>query len=80
MAPPDSLFGVIPTWIGVYVLSLLAFAAAGFILYRRVFRLVLLGKDANRYDRPIRRLFGEGMLSSDVVERIAFPPRPIQGL
>ena len=58
MVPPESLFGVIPTWIGVYVISVLAFAAAGLILYRRVFRLVLLGKDAKRYDQPFRRLFG----------------------
>ena len=58
MVPPESLFGVIPTWIGVYVISVLAFAAAGLILYRRVFRLVLLGKDAKRYDQPLRRLFG----------------------
>ena len=58
MVPPESLFGVIPTWVGVYVISVLAFAAAGLILYRRVFRLVLLGKDAKRYDQPFRRLVG----------------------
>ena len=58
MVPPDSLFGVIPTWVGVYVISALAFVAAGLILYRRVFRLVLLGRDAKRYDQPFRRLFG----------------------
>jgi len=58
MVPPDSLFGLMPTWIGVYVVSVLAFGAAGFILYRRVFRLVLLGRDAKRYDQPFRRFFG----------------------
>ena len=58
MVPPEFLFSVIPTWVGVYVISVSAFAAAALILYRRVFRLVLLGKDAKRYDQPFRRLFG----------------------
>ena len=31
---------------------------SGFILYRRVFRLVLIGKRADRLDQPLRRLFG----------------------
>ncbi len=58
MVPPDSIFGVIPTWVGVYLISLAAFAAAGLLLYRRVFRLVLLGKPAGRFDRPLHRLVG----------------------
>ena len=58
MVPPDSLFGAIPTWVGVYILSIAAFAAAAYFLYRRVFRLVLLGKPAARFDRPLHRLFG----------------------
>ncbi len=58
MVPPDNLFGVIPVWLAVYVLSVGAFAAAAAILYRRVFRLILLGKDPGRFDQPARRLFG----------------------
>ena len=58
MVPPDSIFGAVPTWAGVYLLSVAAFAAAGWFLYRRVFRLVLLGKPAGRFDQPMRRLFG----------------------
>ena len=58
MVPPDSVFGVIPTWIAVYVLAIGIFAAAGFVLYQRVFRLILLGKDPGRFDQPVRRLFG----------------------
>ena len=58
MVPPDSLFGVIPTWVGVYLASIAAFAVAGYFLYQRVFRLVLLGKPAGRFDQPMRRLFG----------------------
>ena len=58
MVPPDSLFGIVPTWVGVYIVSLGAFAAAGWFLYQRVFRLVLLGKPADRFDRPLHRLIG----------------------
>ncbi len=58
MVPPDNVFGVIPTLLGVYVLSSAVFAMSGFILYRRVFRLVLIGKRADRLDQPLRRLFG----------------------
>ncbi len=58
MVPPDSVFGAIPTWIAVYVLALGIFAAAGLVLYQRVFRLILLGKDPGRFDQPVRRLVG----------------------
>ena len=58
MVPPDSIFGIIPTWVGVYVASIAAFGVAGYFLYQRVFRLILLGKPADRFDQPVRRLFG----------------------
>ncbi len=58
MVPPENLFGVIPTWVGVYVISALAFGVAGFVLYQRVFRLILLGRPANRFDQPVRRIVG----------------------
>ena len=58
MVPPEDLFGAIPIWIGVYVISALAFGLAGYIVYRRLFRLILLGKSADRLDQPIQRLFG----------------------
>ncbi|MEE9279639.1 MAG: (Fe-S)-binding protein [Myxococcota bacterium] len=58
MVPPDSLFGAIPTWIGVYAISALAFVASGLALQRRVFRLVRLGRPVDRFDRPASRLVG----------------------
>ena len=58
MVPPENLFGAIPTWIGVYVLSLVVFAVSGLILYRRVFRLIALGKNPGRSDQPVRRVLG----------------------
>ena len=58
MVPPDDLFGAVPTWVGVYVILALTFAASSVVLYRRVFRLVLIGKRAERFDQPLRRLVG----------------------
>ncbi len=57
MVPPESALGVAPAWVGVYALSAAAFAASAVLLYRRVFRLVLLGRPG-RSDRPLVRLFG----------------------
>ena len=58
MVPPDSLFGVIPVWVGVYVLTILAMAVATYVVYLRVFRLVLQGLPVARFDRPMTRLAG----------------------
>lgn len=58
MVPPANLFGVIPTWVGVYIISALVFGAAGYIVYRRVFQFVMLGKRVDRFDQPFRRVFG----------------------
>ena len=57
MAPPESVLGVLPTWVVVYTISAAAFAASAFLFYRRVFKLVLLGKPG-RSDRPLLRILG----------------------
>jgi Fe-S oxidoreductase len=56
MVPPENLFGAIPIWIGVYLLTALSFSGAGYILWRRVFRLVMIGKRPDRFSPPIKRL------------------------
>ncbi len=58
MVPPDHIFGVLPVWVGVYVLAALTFAVAGYAVYYRVFRLVLQGMPVARFDRPLTRLTG----------------------
>ena len=57
MVPPDDLFGL-PTWAAVYIPSALGFSTAGYLLHRRVFRLIMLGKAEDRFDQPIRRILG----------------------
>jgi Fe-S oxidoreductase len=58
VVPPENLFGAIPIWMGVYVLTAAVFFASNLILYRRVFRLVALGKNPGRFDHPVRRILG----------------------
>ena len=58
MVPPDALFGVMPVWVGVYVLTAITVAVAGYAVYYRVFRLVLQGAPSARFDRPLTRLTG----------------------
>ncbi len=58
MVPPDSLFGAVHTWVGVYAISAVAFALSGLLLYRRIFRLILLGRPSARFDRLGRRVLG----------------------
>ena len=58
MVPPDSVLGLFPTWTALYPLALIAFGTAGYLLYHRVFRLILLGRPADRFDQPLRRIFG----------------------
>jgi Fe-S oxidoreductase/nitrate reductase gamma subunit len=58
MVPPGDIFGIIPTWVGVYTALVIAFSIAGYTLYRRVFRLIFQGKSVARFDRPLERLTG----------------------
>ncbi|MEE9198790.1 MAG: (Fe-S)-binding protein, partial [Dehalococcoidia bacterium] len=56
MVPPGEVFGFIPTWVAVFVFAGVCFGFTGFVLYTRVFRLILLGKRENRFDQPLRRM------------------------
>ncbi|MBM3925555.1 MAG: (Fe-S)-binding protein [SAR202 cluster bacterium] len=57
MVPPDSIFGSINTWVGVYLALAAALAASGHFLYHRVIKLILLGRRDLRFDQPLKRLF-----------------------
>ena len=55
MVPPGEIFGVIPIWIGVFAFAVIGFGFAGYVVYSRVFRLIMLGKSENRFDQPLKR-------------------------
>jgi len=57
MVPPDSIFGSIQTWIGVYLALIVGLAVSGHFLYHRVIKLVLLGRQDLRFDQLLKRLF-----------------------
>ncbi len=57
MVPPGGPFGA-PVWTAVYAVSAAVFCISGLLLYLRVFRPVLLGREAGRLDQPVRRLLG----------------------
>ena len=58
MVPPVDIFGIIPSWVGVYLAVLLTSIAGSFVLYIRVFKLIRQGKNTPRFDRPLERLSG----------------------
>ena len=81
MVPPQNLFGVIPTWIGVYLLAAVCFSIAGYAIYTRVIRLVLLGKPIKRFDQPLKRLTGAIVIvlfQKKVLQRLS--PKDMAGL
>lgn len=58
MVPPENIFGIIPTWMGVYGFSIFALGLSGIIIYRRIFKLILLGRHSERFDQPLKRITG----------------------
>ena len=56
MVPPESIFGVLDIWVGVFAAVLVTLAISGHLFYHRVIKLILLGRSENRFDQPWRRL------------------------
>ncbi len=57
MVPPESVFGVVPIWVGVYLALVATLGASGLLFYKRVVRLVLLGRREARFDRLWHRFW-----------------------
>ena len=78
MVPPEEILGIIPNWLGVFLVSGIAFAIAGLALYQRVVRMVLLGRSKNRFDQPLRRIWGLVVIvlaQSRVLQRLSLRDR-----
>lgn len=82
MVPPESFFGLIDTGIAVYLVSFFCFVITAIFLYLRVFRLIFLGQPADRFDHPVKRLFGAIpyiFLQTKVLQSVSFK-RDLAGL
>ena len=44
MVPPEEFLGIVPSWIIVYLATLMCFGVATVILYIRMFRPILSGR------------------------------------
>ncbi|MSQ11199.1 MAG: (Fe-S)-binding protein [Dehalococcoidia bacterium] len=58
MVPPGDVFGVIPVWIVVYAAAVVAFGLHGWLLYRRVFLPISLGRPHIRKGDRAKRMLG----------------------
>ena len=58
MVPPENIFGELDIRIGVYLALAAALGVSSYVFYRRVIRLLLLGRKEDRFDQPLRRLAG----------------------
>ena len=57
MVPPGDIFDTIPIAIGVILATVIALGLHGYLLQRRVFALVLMGRKSARFDQPLKRLW-----------------------
>ncbi len=74
MVPPGDI-GFLPIWVLVYILLGLTLLAASYVFYHRVVRLVLQGRAEFRFDRPMERLWGAGLIvlgQQKVLQRVPF--------
>ena len=75
MVPPESIFGVLPIWVGVFAALAATLGVSGALFYRRVVRLVLLGRREARFDQPWRRLVNFLLVflgQRKVMQRVSF--------
>jgi len=58
VVPPENMFGEVHIAAGVYLALAAALVLSGYVFYRRVISLLLLGKKEDRFDHPLQRLAG----------------------
>ena len=78
MVPPENIFGSVDIRVGVYLALAAAMGLSGYVFYRRVIRLLLLGRRENRFDQPLRRLAGFAVIvlgQRKVLQRVSLVDR-----
>ena len=58
MTPPENIFGILPTWAGVYILTILSLIISLTVFYLRVVKQLLSTQSVYRLDKPLFRLWG----------------------
>ena len=58
MTTPENIFGILPTWAGVYILTILSLIISSAIFYIKVIRQLLTTQPVNRKDKLLFRLWG----------------------
>ena len=58
MTPPENIFGILPTWAGVYILTILSLIISLTVFYLRVVKQLLSTQSVYRLDNPLFRLWG----------------------
>ena len=75
MVPPESIFGVVPIWVGVFAALAATLGVSGVLFYRRVVRLAAVGRREARFDQPWRRLVNFLLIflgQRKVMQRVSF--------
>ncbi len=83
MVPPGDVFGAIPVWAVVYVAAAVALGLHGWLLYRRVFSLIALGKPHTRKGDVATRFLGALRIvlgQAKVLQSVSGPWRDVAGL
>ena len=58
MTPPENIFGILPTWAGVYILTVLSLIISLTIFYLRVVKQLISTRPVYRLDKLLFRLWG----------------------
>ena len=58
MTIPENIFGILPTWSGIYILTISSLIISSAIFYIKVIRQLLTTQPVNRKDKLLFRLWG----------------------
>ena len=78
MVPPESIFGVIDTWVGVYAALVVSLGFSGYVFYGRVISQLMRGRREFQFDKPLLRLanFVQIVLGQKkVMQRVSIPDK-----
>ncbi len=78
MVPPESIFGELDVWVGVYAALIVSLGASGYLFYQRVISQLLRGRREFQFDQPLRRLLNFTLVvmgQRKVMQRFSLPDK-----